>query len=318
MTPATSDANATLAYLGANDEPLADADAATDGHQVTLAVGPNTIRIEVTAADDTTTQTYTVVITRKAAVSIAAVASAVDEGAEVEFTLTRNGPTDAALTVSVAVTQEGEVLTTPGDYAALVAVTIPAGADSQPLNVDTDDDRVVEALVDAAALAGRITATVRSGDAYEASTDDDATVDVNDNDTPEWSLSVDPDTIAEDGGTSTVTVSPGDVTFAQDQTVTLTLAGTATAGTDYTLSAEGQTLSSPYELTLTAGADSAEAMVTASADTAKEATRRSSSRPNTAMRPRATRRRSRSTTTTPRWCFRLRRRPLKRTTARCR
>ena len=41
----------------------ADADDATDGHQVDLAVGPTTISVEVTAADEST-ETYTVTVTR--------------------------------------------------------------------------------------------------------------------------------------------------------------------------------------------------------------------------------------------------------------
>ncbi len=59
--------NATLAYLDENDAALADADAAT-GHQVSLAVGVNTIKVKVTEAGGTTTKTFTVKVTRTAAV----------------------------------------------------------------------------------------------------------------------------------------------------------------------------------------------------------------------------------------------------------
>ena len=55
---------------------------------------------------------------------------------------------------------------------------------------------------------------------------------------PELALSVDPATVAENGGTSTVTVSTGTgSTYATAQTITLTLAGTATQGSDYTVGA---------------------------------------------------------------------------------
>ena len=55
-------------------------------------------------------------------------------------------------------------------------------------------------------------------------------------DAPALVLSVDPATIAEDGGTSTVTVTTGaGSTYAASQTVTLTLSGTATSGSDYTI-----------------------------------------------------------------------------------
>ena len=43
-----------------------DADAATDGHQVTLAVGDTAVSVTVTAEDGTTTQTYAVIVTRAA------------------------------------------------------------------------------------------------------------------------------------------------------------------------------------------------------------------------------------------------------------
>ena len=59
-----------------------------------------------------------------------------------------------------------------------------------------------------------------------------------DNDEAVLVLSVEPESIAEDSGTSTVTVSTGtDSTFATDQTITLTLTGTATQGGDYTIDA---------------------------------------------------------------------------------
>ena len=74
---------------------------------------------------------------------------------------------------------------------------------------------------------------------------------IGDNDAaPALVLSVEPESIAEDGGTSTVTVSTGTgSTFATDQTIVLTLTGTATQGGDYTIEATS--------LVLPAGAGSA-------------------------------------------------------------
>ena len=57
----TTAANAEVAF-----DPVDDADTGTDGHQVNLAVGPNTLRLTVTATDNTT-QTYTLTITRAGA-----------------------------------------------------------------------------------------------------------------------------------------------------------------------------------------------------------------------------------------------------------
>jgi len=60
VTPTTNDANATATVNGAS--------AATP---VTLAVGSNTVTVQVTAQDGTTTQSYTVTVTRAAALTVA-------------------------------------------------------------------------------------------------------------------------------------------------------------------------------------------------------------------------------------------------------
>ena len=67
VTPTTVNANATVEYLDGGDQPLTDADTGTNGHQVALAVGETTVRVKVTAADTTTTRSYTIVITRSGA-----------------------------------------------------------------------------------------------------------------------------------------------------------------------------------------------------------------------------------------------------------
>ena len=76
---------------------------------------------------------------------------------------------------------------------------------------------------------------------------------------PTLSVAVNQASIAEAAGSSTLTVSTGITTFTSDQTISLTLAGTATRGDDYTISAES--------LTLTAGQTSVTATVTAVQDT---------------------------------------------------
>ena len=55
---------AEVTYLDGSDQVLSDADAEKDGFQVDLAVGDNRIQVKVTAADGTTTRTYTLAITR--------------------------------------------------------------------------------------------------------------------------------------------------------------------------------------------------------------------------------------------------------------
>ena len=73
VTPtAAGGAVATLAHVDANGAPVDDADANAPGHQADLAVGENAIRIKVTAGDGSTTATYTVTVTRQAAVNLPA------------------------------------------------------------------------------------------------------------------------------------------------------------------------------------------------------------------------------------------------------
>ena len=81
---------------------------------------------------------------------------------------------------------------------------------------------------------------------------------IQDDDEPSFTVTVNLTSIAEDGGETTVTVSTGGVTFAADRQITLTLTGTATKGTDYTVASEA--------LTLTAGATSVTTTVTALQD----------------------------------------------------
>ena len=82
-------------------------------------------------------------------------------------------------------------------------------------------------------------------------------------DVPELSISVNNATIAEAGGASTVTLSTGTgPTFPSDQTIALSLGGTATKTDDYTVSSES--------LTLTGGASSVTATVTAVQDAVDE------------------------------------------------
>ena len=64
-TPSNGD-GARVDYLDGNDQLLTDADADTEGFQVDLEVGVNTIKAKVTAEDGSTTRTYTIVATRDA------------------------------------------------------------------------------------------------------------------------------------------------------------------------------------------------------------------------------------------------------------
>ena len=74
---------ATVEYLDADGNALADADAEADGLQVTLGEGVTTLEVKVTAEDGATTRTYTVDIARNQGPSITLVSPAPgEEGAD--------------------------------------------------------------------------------------------------------------------------------------------------------------------------------------------------------------------------------------------
>ena len=67
IRPTVNESSATVEYLDSSDTEIADADSGKTGQQVSLSVGANTIKVKVTAEDTTTTNPYTVVVTRAAA-----------------------------------------------------------------------------------------------------------------------------------------------------------------------------------------------------------------------------------------------------------
>ena len=97
------------------------------------------------------------------------------------------------------------------------SLTLPAGQASVTTEVTGVDDSIDEAetIVITASLSGSTVGTAQ-------------TVTITDDDTAAWTVGVNPSSIAEDGGVSTVTVSTGGVTFTEAQTITLALTGTAT------------------------------------------------------------------------------------------
>ena len=174
-------ANATFAWQwiandGTADAEIADATAAE--YTLTSAEEGKTVMVRVTFTDDGGNEEMLVsaatasVAAALPAVSIAASSSPVTEGTAASFTLSRTGDATAALTVAVAVTEAGSVLSgTPPATA-----TFAAGSAEATLAVATDDDGVDEA-------DGRVTATVSAGSGYEVDADaTSAGIDVYDND----------------------------------------------------------------------------------------------------------------------------------------
>ena len=71
VRPTLGDSNASFEYLDASDMAIADTDSVKGGHQVPLPVGVSTIKVKVTAADNATTGTYTLVVRRPLDTSMA-------------------------------------------------------------------------------------------------------------------------------------------------------------------------------------------------------------------------------------------------------
>ena len=188
---------------------------------------------------------------------------AVSEGDDAVFTLRRTDtlgtPLTQALSVRVEVTATGGILS----GAPSTTVTFAAGESTAELRASTVDDTVVE---DAATVTALVRADTASPARYEAGSPNSATVTVRDDDVASFSVSAGAPQVVE-GDTATVTVHTGGVTFAQAQTLDVTVAGNATVGDDFVLTdSNGGELVAPYKLTLPARAGSTSFKISAVVD----------------------------------------------------
>ena len=126
----------------------------------------------------------------------------------------------------------------------------------------TLDDSVVEPPGTVTAL---IQGSTTNPPVYLTGVANHATVTVSDNDVAAFTLAADATEVGE-GGVVRVTITADGVTFAEPQTITLTLGGTATPVDDFTLSEGGKELSDPYAVTLPAGARSVRVTIMAATD----------------------------------------------------
>lgn len=151
-----------------------------------------------------------------------------------QFTVTlNNGKVAPPEGITVSYTSAGTA-TAGSDFTALTgAATIPAGASSTTIQVAVLDDNVVEVPETViATLTGTNNAGVTVASANQA-----ATVTITDNDPTTVSIAAGDATGSEPGtddGALTVTLDGGKVAPTGGIAVNYTVAGTATAGTDYT------------------------------------------------------------------------------------
>ena len=217
------------------------------GSVVSLAEGENLITVTVTAEDGTTTETYSVAVTRTAlpVLSIEAVASPLSEGENAQFRVSRTGPVTEELTVYLRARNTDYSMRIGAEQSTWIGYT------------GISDNTVIQDDI-------RVTWRIREDAGYILSPDAaSATVVLEENDVAEFALLVEPDEIAE-GGSATIQVNiTNGVTFAEDQAIALDFSGgTAVKDTDFTVS--------PEPLTLLAASRRATATVTAMADSGDE------------------------------------------------
>ena len=190
------------------------------------------------------------------AVTVAAAAAAVTEGAAAAFILTRAGDVSQALAVALDVAGGGAVL----DGAPPTEVTFEADAATARLALATDDDRTDEP-------DALLTLTLQGGADYSLGAESQAAVTVQDDDgLPEVSVA-DAEAVTE-GAALEFPVRLSHPSAAAI-TVAYTLAGSATAGDDYTDNGAGSVTFAPGDVeqtislaTMDDGADEAEETVT--------------------------------------------------------
>ncbi|MDE0580847.1 MAG: hypothetical protein OXI29_13355, partial [bacterium] len=205
--------------------------------------------------------------------------SAVTEGGAASFTLSADPApaSDLAVTVDIGANGGAVAPSAMGER----TVTLPGGTGSQTFTVATVDDA-------ADGTGGAVTATVVRQDGYAVDKENGgatATVAVADDDATAVTLSAPSGDVPEAGGGSTLTVTLGRALVQGERlTVPLVFGGTATLGTDYTLSAPetvpqgvayanlaSTDKTNPPALTFTGpSAASATVILTATADSAAE------------------------------------------------
>ena len=140
LAPTPTIAGASVAYLDGSDTPIPDADPTKAGQQVSLAVGANTITVQVTAEDTTTTLTYTVTVTRAATRSPDATLRALALSNVADDSAIALSPSFAAGTTSytAAVLNEvDEITIAPTPTIAIASVEYLDGSDTAIPDADT-------------------------------------------------------------------------------------------------------------------------------------------------------------------------------------
>ena len=180
IKPTVNEGSATVEYLDSSDTEIADADSGKAGQQVSLSVSANTIKVKVTAEDTTTTNPYTVVVTRAAAVPGVVTVS------ESALTVTEEDTTGNTYTVVLGTQPTADVTVTVGGHASTDVTPTPASLTFTTTNWSTAQTVTVTAGNDADLTNDMVTLThsAASTDSnYSGITIGSVVVTVEDNDT---------------------------------------------------------------------------------------------------------------------------------------
>ncbi len=176
------------------------------------------------ALNANTTHTYTILDDDAATLTIAASVATTNEagGSPGQFTVTRTGSLANALTVNLTI---AGTATNGTDYATIPAtLTLPAGQPSATIAVTPIDDALGEGNETVVATLAAGSYTIGSpGTATVTIVDDEPTVSITATDPAAAELGLDPGVFTITRGGSTVA----------DLSVNVTIAGTATSGTDF-------------------------------------------------------------------------------------
>ena len=142
IKPTVNESSATVEYLNSFDTEITDADSGKTGQQVSLSVGANTIKVKVTAEDTTTMDTYTVVVTRAAAVPGTATVS------ESALTVTEQDTTGDTYTVVLDTQPTADVTVTVAGHSGTEVTPTPASLTFTTANWDTAQTVTVTARND--------------------------------------------------------------------------------------------------------------------------------------------------------------------------
>ena len=173
-----------------------------------------------------TTHTFTITDDEAPVVTIVAtLPNATEAGTAGQFTVSRTGPTTAALTVNFSLS--GSTALNGTDYTSIpISLTIPAGQSSAVININPIQDSANEGNE-------TVVATLSANASYTVGSPSTATVNIADDDRPIINITANQPNAAEGGASGQFTLTRSGATAAA-VTVAISISGTATNGTDYT------------------------------------------------------------------------------------